>query len=115
MALDILQAVETIEALENFLDRRRPPEHIRPELDLAYRIEDQSVIIYSIRPHWQNKSETTEGPIAKTTWVHTQQLWKVYWMRADRKWHGYEPNLEVKTIEQFLTLVDEDEYGCFWG
>lgn len=115
MALDVLQAAETIEALENFLNRRRPPEEIRNELDLAYKIEDQSVIIHSIRPHWQNKSETTEEMVAKTTWVHTQKAWKVFWMRADLKWHGYEPKPVVKDIDEFLKLVDEDQYGCFWG
>lgn len=115
MALDITQATEIIEALENFLEKRRPPEEMRNKVDLAYRIEDQSVIIYSIRPHWQNQSEKIEHPIAKTTWVHTQQVWKVFWMRADSKWHGYDPQPKVKTIQQFLKLVNEDQYGCFWG
>ncbi|MEP4532960.1 MAG: DUF3024 domain-containing protein [Cyclobacteriaceae bacterium] len=82
---------------------------------MAYRIEGQSVIIYNIRPHWQNKEVTTEEMLAKTTWVHTQKTWKVFWMRGDLKWHGYEPQLEVKTIDQFLKLVDEDAYGCLWG
>ncbi|MEP4532966.1 MAG: DUF3024 domain-containing protein [Cyclobacteriaceae bacterium] len=110
MALDVLQAAETIETLENYLIKRRPPEHIRQELDLAYRIEGQSVILFNIRPHWQNKEVTTEEMLAKTTWVHTQKVWKVFWMRGDLKWHGYEPQLEVKTIDQFLKLVDEDAY-----
>jgi hypothetical protein len=115
MALDVLQAAETIEALENFLEKRRPPEEMRKELDMAYRIEEQSVIIYNVRPHWQNKSQIIEEPIAKTTWVHTQKIWKVFWMRADLKWHKYEPIPVVKNIDHFLKLVDEDQYGCFWG
>jgi hypothetical protein len=115
MALDVLQAAATIEALENFLEKRRPPKHIRHKLDLAYRIENQSVVIYSIRPHWQKNSEIMEEPIAKTTWVHTQKIWKVFWMRADLKWHGYDPQPEVKTIHEFLQIVLADEHGCFWG
>lgn len=115
MALDGLQSAEIIEALENFMEKRRPPKDMRNKVDLAYRIEDQSVIIYSIRPHWQNKSEKMEEPIAKTTWVHTQQVWKVFWMRADLKWHGYDPQPQVSTIEQFLELVNKDAHHCFWG
>ncbi len=67
MALGALKTTETINALEIFLDKRRPPEHIRHELDLGYRIEGQSVVIFSIRPHYQNKEEIFEEPIAKTT------------------------------------------------
>ena len=42
-------------------------------------------------------------------------MWKVYWMRQDQKWHAYPPKLEVNSIEEFLTLVDEDEFACFFG
>ncbi len=78
MAFDALQVTTIIEALENFMVIRRPPEEMRNELDLAYQIEGQSVIIYSIRPHWQNKSQIIEEPIARTTWVKTQKVWKVF-------------------------------------
>lgn len=38
--------------MEAFLERKRPPEHIRPKLDIGYKIEDQSIIIYEIRQFW---------------------------------------------------------------
>ena len=38
-----------------------------------------------------------------------------FWQRADLKWHGYEPRPEVARLEQFLALVEEDEYACFFG
>ncbi len=31
------------------------------------------------------------------------------------KWHRYDPNPEVKHIEDFLALVGEDERSCFWS
>lgn len=37
-------------ALEEFLREHRPPPEIRKKLDLAYRIERQSVTISEIRP-----------------------------------------------------------------
>jgi hypothetical protein len=36
-------------------------------------------------------------------------------MRRDLKWHGYEPALEVGSIEEFCALVDEDAHACFFG
>ncbi len=56
-----------------------------------------------------------EHPVAKATYVKTQGIWKVYWQRADLKWHGYEPDPEVETLQEFLAIVDRDEYACFFG
>jgi hypothetical protein len=115
MALDIIKTAETIHALEVFMDKRRPPENIRHEIDLDYKIENQSIIIFEVRPHWHKKDEKIESPIAKTTWVKTQKCWKIFWMRADLKWHSYQPAAVVETIEEFLKVVDKDAHGCFWG
>ena len=46
---------------------------------------------------------------------YLQSVWKVFWKRADLKWHRYDPVSEVRTIEQFLAVVEEDEYACFYG
>lgn len=115
MAIDIFQTLDVIETLENFIDKKRPPEEIRDQVDLAYKIEDQSVIIYEQRPHWNKPDETIESPIAKTTFVKSQKHWKVFWMQSDLKWHAYKPYPTVKTIKEFVDLVDEDKYACFWG
>ena len=40
---------------------------------------------------------------------------RVFWKRADMKWRRYAPRPEVKSLEGFLKLVDEDANGCFWG
>jgi len=115
MALDILKTADVIETIENFLDKRRPPEHIRHKVDLDYKIDNQSVVIFEIRPDWDDESQKTENPIAKTTWVKTKQTWKIFWMRGDLKWHSYQPVPEVNTIAEFIQVVDEDKHGCFWG
>jgi len=101
--------------LERFLSEHRPPAHIRNEVDLGYKIVDQSAEIYEIRPHWKDSSQTIETPIAKATYVKTQKIWKVFWQKRDLKWHGYDPEPEVKTIEDFLTLVGADKHACFFG
>lgn len=98
-----------------FIQLRRPPPHIRPKLDIGYRFENQSVEIFEIRPAFRRPNELVENAVAKATYVKGQQIWKVYWMRADLKWHRYEPQASVKSIEDFLAVVDEDQYGCFFG
>lgn len=115
MALDIIQSVEIIEAMENWIELNRPEEKIRHELDIGYRIEDQSVYIFEVRPRYNNPEIYYETPIAKTTYIHTKSRWKIFWMPSDIKWHGYEPKMFVKTIQEFLTIVKEDKLGCFWG
>ncbi|MBN1532951.1 MAG: DUF3024 domain-containing protein, partial [Spirochaetes bacterium] len=39
----------------------------------------------------------------------------IYWQRRDLKWHRYEPDPEVDTLEEFLDIVDADDYASFWG
>ena len=98
-----------------YIEKHRPPAHLRNKVDLAFRIEGQSVIIFEIREKWDQPSKKIESLIAKATFVKNKKLWKIYWQRADLKWHRYEPKPEVITIEEFLHVVEEDEYGCFWG
>jgi hypothetical protein len=41
-----------IEEIENYLSYIRPSKEIRDQLDIGYRIEKQSVIIFEVRPDW---------------------------------------------------------------
>lgn len=70
---------------------------------------------FEIRPRWKEPDVKMERPVAKATFVRSQDCWKIFWMRADLKWHGYEPLPAVDSIEEFLVAVDKGEYGCFWG
>jgi hypothetical protein len=98
-----------------FIEKRRPPPHIRPKLDLGFRVTGQSVEIFEIRPRWDKPSEKLEEAVAKATFVKAAGTWKVFWQRADLKWHRYDPMPTVPSIERFLELVEEDEYCCFFG
>ncbi|MEO5905711.1 MAG: DUF3024 domain-containing protein [Saprospiraceae bacterium] len=115
MAIDLLTSLDFIEEMENYLLRNRPPEHIRPEVDIGYRIENQSIIILEIRPAWNNPNEIRERPVAKTTYVKSTKVWKVYWMRASGKWYLYETEKPVMSLKRFIRELEVDPYGCFWG
>ena len=116
MALSELELARVRKSMSSFIEQRRPPPHIRPKLDLGFRIDHQSVEIFEIRPVWKGKrGEMHEQPVAKATFVRTKDRWRVFWQRADLKWHSYEPAPEVASIDDFLFLVRQDAYACFWG
>lgn len=115
MTLDITKSIDIIETMENYIAKVRPRPEIRSQLDIGYEIQDQSVILQEIRPSWENPREIKRYGFAKTTYVKDKNIWKVFWQRADLKWHSYEPNPTVKQLTDFLELVEEDKHHCFKG
>jgi hypothetical protein len=115
MAFSLEQSADIYEVVAAYIKEKRPPEEIREEVDLAYRIDNQSVIIYEVRADWKDRSRKIEERVAKATFVKSKECWKIYWQRADLRWHRYEPKSEVKRIDDFIKIVEEDQYGCFWG
>jgi hypothetical protein len=104
-----------IEEIENYLSYIRPNEEMLAQLDIGYRIEKQSIIIFEIRPDWMDPKKKVENNVAKATFVKKDKHWKVYWLRADLKWHSYKPQAVVENLLDFIRLIEKDEYHCFWG
>jgi hypothetical protein len=116
MAFSELETRRLMKVVGTFIEEHRPPSHIRPEVDLSFRINGQNVEIFEIRPRWRGSpGDFIEQPVAKATYVKAQELWRVYWMRADLKWHRYPPTPQVSSIEMFLALLAEDKHACFFG
>ena len=115
MALNDIERKRIEKIVDAHVQKQRPAPHIRPELDIGFRVSGQSVEIFEIRPRWKEPMVKMEHPVAKATYVRSQDLWKVFWMRSDLKWHGYEPTPAVGSIEKFLAVIEKDEYSCFWG
>lgn len=101
--------------MDGYMAWRRPEEDIREKVDLSYRIKGHSIEIVETRPRWSRPEEKTESLIAKATYVRTQKIWRVFWKRADLKWHSYPEAPRVKKLSDFLALVEADKLGCFWG
>jgi hypothetical protein len=101
--------------LSKYIEKRRPPIEIRDRLDLGFRITGQSVEIFQILPELDDPTKKFEFSVAKTTYIKTQKIWKIYWMRADEQWHAYSPHPEAHDIEEVLKVIDQDENCCFWG
>lgn len=115
MSLSELERRRFERTVGEFIERRRPPAHIRPKLDLGFRVTGQSVEIFSLRPRWDKPAVKMESAVARATLVKRQRVWKVFWQRADLKWHRYDPVPEVPSLERFLELVEKDGYSCFFG
>jgi len=115
MALQFENQIEIIEAMEGYLINSHPPEEVRNEVDLNYKIENQSIIVFEIRPLWNNPSEKMEYNFAKATFVKTENKWKIYWFKSDMKWHIYKPAEKVNNLKEFVKIIQEDKHRCFRG
>ncbi|MDH2898036.1 DUF3024 domain-containing protein [Rahnella sp. PAMC25617] len=99
--------------IQNFIETIRPPELMREKLDYLCHIKDQSIVIVSSRAPWRSGStERIETPLVKMTYVRTQKLWRIFWMRATLKWETY---AEVDTLNEGFEIVRMDEHSCFFG
>ena len=115
MAFNDIELARYKKSVSAYIENKRPPVHIRKEVDISFRITGQSVEIFEVRPRWDDPAEILEHFVAKATYIKTQEHWKVFWQRADLKWHSYDPNPTVANIDKFLVLIEVDEHACFWG
>ena len=115
MALSEFEQKRCEQVVRAFIEGRRPAPHIRGQVDLGFRVVDQSIEIFEVRPRWNQPEVRQERPVAKATYVKANSVWRVFWQRRDLKWHRYDPAPEVGSLETFLNIVNKDEHGCFWG
>ena len=115
MAFSEIEAALIETMMESYINSRRPPTHLRKKVDLAFRLRDQSVEIFEIRPSFFEPSTTVENFVAKATFVKRTREWRIYWMPSDLTWQRYEPTPEVASIEEFIQTTEDDEHACFWG
>jgi len=115
MAISEFELKRCDKYVSEYIAKHKPPPHVRNEVDLCFRIEDQSILIYELRSVWNQPDKKIESMVAKTTYIKKTKSWKVLWQMSDLKWHGYEPCPEVKTLEEFLALIEEDKHCCFYG
>src|SRR3990172_12446378 len=102
MAFTALENAEIQSIANEFLAKRRPPVDIRHELDVAFRINGQSIELFEIRPRFQHPEQKIESNFAKATYVRKQNIWKLFWRRASGKWNAYPPRSKVKTLKHFF-------------
>ena len=115
MAFSEFEEKRYAKTVHAYIEKRRPPVYLRKEIDLSYRLKGQSIEIFEVRPAWDDPNTIIEHPVAKATYVKSKGIWKIYWQRADLKWHRYDPVPLVETLDDFILVVEKDEYACFFG
>ena len=93
--------------------RKRSPVRLKDKLRLEYSVKAHDVVIYERRPRWDDPTEWRNSPVAKIKLIRSAGKWRLYWMRADLKWHEY-PGLS--SSDQIGDLVREisDPLACFF-
>lgn len=117
MMKDKREPISMIEVqLKSFVDAKRPKdEEVRKQLDFGYSWDGQTVLLFEIRPQWNDPTNILELPFAKLRFVKASKIWKLYWMRGSGKWEAYEPKPESANLQLLLDEIDHDGYGCFFG
>lgn len=114
MAFSEIELHKIKKVIGSFCEKRSPA-HIRDQLRVEYKIQNQDIIISEIRPQWNDPKKQVESPFAKLKFVRSRNHWKLYWHRADMKWHIYEPLDSSKDLSELANEIDTDQYGCFFG
>jgi hypothetical protein len=97
------------------LCRRMSPPQLADQLRVVYDIDGDSVSIWEERPPWRGHGAWTRRGIAKLRNIRSRATWTLYWMRADLKWHLFEPVAPAKDLDALVKVVDENPYGAFFG
>jgi|PlaIllAssembly_1097288.scaffolds.fasta_scaffold132677_1 hypothetical protein len=104
-----------IENVVGKMCKRRSPGHLRHQLRTVYVVEGHDVTVYQERPNWNNPREWTTSSAAKFKYNRKQNVWKLYWMGQNQKWHSYGPLPESIRIDKLVVEVDNDPHGAFFG
>ncbi len=116
MAFTDIEISEHMKVLEDcFWSRRRPPLHLRDRIREGQRFSDKAIELFFVRPAYNRPGEHTEDPIAKVEYVRSKGVWRIFWKRADMKWHGYAPCPSATSLADALRVIHEDPNGCFFG
>lgn len=100
----------------SFVNAKRPKdEEVRKQLDFGYSWDGQTALLFEIRPQWNDPANILELPFAKLRFVKSSKIWKLHWMRGSGKWEAYGPNPESSNLQELLTEINNDAYGCFFG
>jgi hypothetical protein len=111
--LEIAEHSALIEKL--FWSKRRPPLSLRDKIREGQRFTGNSIELFFVRPRYNDASRMIEESIAKITFVRSRGRWRLFWKRADLKWHGYPECRETDSLSKALRVIETDALGCFFG
>ena len=105
-----LQVIEEV-----FWSRRRPPLHLRDQVREGQRFTGRAIELFLMRPAFNRPGEHVEESIARLQHLPRLRVWRIFWKRADGRWHRYQPVPDAPSLAKTLRVLDEDPNGCFFG
>ena len=114
MAFSEIELKRVDRAVGGLCRRRNRPE-FKDELSLEYEVKGHDVVLLERRPRYGRLVGITDLPVAKIKFVRTANEWRLYWMRSDLKWHGYDLLPSSRDLEELVAEIDKDPYCCFFG
>ncbi|OBU07098.1 DUF3024 domain-containing protein [Morganella psychrotolerans] len=113
MAFNDIEVAQIKQCMNYFMEKYRPPKHIRDEHDLQYRIEDDSVVIFDVRQlAWS--SGTVEEMLAKITINRVSNSWSLFWSTENNEWRHYDAKM-IGSFSDAIKIIDEDATHRFFG
>ena len=94
---------------------KRSPGHLKEKLRLMYAVEGHEVVVVERRPRWDNQAERTETPVTKLKFIRSANKWRLYWMRADMKWHEYPRLSSCHHLDDLVQEIDADSLVYVFG
>ncbi len=110
--LELARIRATVGAL---VDRRQAPLELQDKVRLELEIDGHRVRIWEVRLAWRDPTSIVRIGVAQFTYTRSRDQWKLYWMRADGKWHAWDPAENTGHLDRLVQVVDQDRRGGFWG
>lgn len=107
--------LKRIETTVGMFCHKRSPAHLKDKVRLEYSIKGHEVVLYERRPRWDNPREWMDSPVAKLKFIRSAGKWRLYWQRADLKWHEYPGVLSSEDLAEWVAEIDADPLACFFG
>ncbi|WP_194768332.1 DUF3024 domain-containing protein [Tamlana sp. I1] len=102
--------------IKKYIESIRPEnEALRKQIDYGYSYDGKIVILYEIRPAWDNPNELEHFEFAKIRFYKSRGEWNLYWMRASGKWALYDPFPISTNLDEMIETIKNDKFGCFFG
>ncbi|MBT0422968.1 DUF3024 domain-containing protein [Morganella morganii] len=111
MTFNDIELAQINQCMDLFMEKRRPPEHLRDEHDLMYEIVGQAVFINETR---NVMGRTVETEIAKIVFDRHQNGWRLFCMGRSGQWEGLFADF-IPTFSDAIKVVEDDAAEIFFG
>lgn len=102
--------------VKTYVESLRPEDpEVREQVDIGYSYDGKVVILFEIRPNWDDPKKKEQIEFAKIRHYKSRKEWNLYWMRASGKWELYEPFPKSTHLEKIIAIIKEDKNACFFG